>query len=287
MSETKTLIVSAPAKINLYLTITGRRADGLHLIDSLVAFTTLGDELAITPGEPLNVTSNGVFAANMPLPYNNLVYQAAQQLADAAGVSARADIVITKNLPVAAGIGGGSSDAAATLRTLADAWGISAADANLDKIGLSLGSDLPVCILGETSYAGGIGEKLSPGPKLPNAGILLVNPGVALVTSSVYGARQGGFSPVNRFDKAPQNAAELAAMLEDRENDLAAPAIRLCPVIRDVLSTLNRTPGCHIGRMTGSGATCFGIFDDLAAAQAAKETITRDGWWVEATEIAG
>ncbi|MFT6581371.1 MAG: 4-diphosphocytidyl-2-C-methyl-D-erythritol kinase [Alphaproteobacteria bacterium] len=287
MSESKTLIVSAPAKINLYLTITGRRADGLHLIDSLVAFTTLGDALAITPGEPLNVTSTGAFAANMPLPYNNLVYLAAQRLADEAGVSARADIAITKNLPIAAGIGGGSSDAAATLRTLADVWGISPSDADLNKIGLSLGSDLPVCILGETSYAGGIGEELTPGPKLPNAGILLVNPGVALVTSSVYGARKGGFSPVNRFKNAPENAADLAAMLEDRENDLTSPAIRLCPVIRDVLSVLNKTPGCHIGRMTGSGATCFGIFDDLAAATAAKESVARDGWWVEATEIAG
>ncbi|MBL4720591.1 MAG: 4-(cytidine 5'-diphospho)-2-C-methyl-D-erythritol kinase [Alphaproteobacteria bacterium] len=287
MSESKTLVVSAPAKVNLYLTITGRRADGLHLIDSLVAFTTLGDELRITPGERLDVTCTGPFSANMPLPYKNLVYLAAQQLADAAGVSARADIAITKNLPIAAGIGGGSSDAAATLRTLVKAWGLSDKGVDLDKIGLTLGSDLPVCILGETSYAGGIGEVLTPGPKLPNAGLLLVNPGVGLVTSSVYGARKGGFSPVNRFKSDPQDAAELAAMLEDRENDLTRPAIRLCPVIRDVLSALNKAPGCHLGRMTGSGATCFGIFDDRAAAEAAKASVAREGWWVEATEIAG
>jgi 4-diphosphocytidyl-2-C-methyl-D-erythritol kinase len=278
--------VAAPAKINLYLTITGQRPDGLHLVDSLIAFTTQGDVLTITPDRPLNVTCDGPFAAEMPLPYKNLVYLAAERLADTAGVSARAEINITKNLPVAAGIGGGSSDAAVALKTLASMWGVSGSQVNLQKLGLSLGSDLPACIYGETCFAAGIGEKLTPGPTLPKVGLLLVNPGVALVTESVFGARKGGFNPPDRFKRAPRDAAELAAALEHRGNDLTLSALRLCPVIREVLNALKSAPGCHLGRMTGSGATCFGVFDDKAAAEAAKAAVVRDGWWVEATEIA-
>ena len=269
------MTVAAPAKINLYLTITGRRLDGLHLVDSLIAFTTQGDVLTITPDRPLKVTCDGPFAAEMPLPHKNLVYLAAERLADAAGISARAEINITKNLPVAAGIGGGSSDAAVALKTLASMWGVSGSQVNLKKLGLSLGSDLPACIYGETCFAAGIGEKLTPGPTLPKVGLLLVNPGVALVTGSVFGALKGGFNPPDRFKRAPIDAAELAVALEHRGNDLTLSALRLCPVIRDVL-----------GRMTGSGATCFGVFDDKGAAEAAKAAVVRDGWWVEATEIA-
>lgn len=284
--DSSIVTIQAPAKINLYLTVTGRRPDGYHLVDSLVAFTTLGDVLTIKPGQPLKVTSDGPFAAKMPPPYKNLVYLAAQRLADAAGVAARADITITKNLPIAAGIGGGSADAAAALRALASVWGVSDAQVNLEEIGLPLGSDLPVCIRGETSYVGGIGEILTPGPALPKAGLLLVNPGVALVTASVFGARKGGFNPEHPLERTPRDAAELAALLKDRDNDLTPSALRLCPVVRDVLSALNSAPGCHLGRMTGSGATCFGIFDDKAAAEAAKSSVTREGWWAEATEIA-
>ena len=279
MANSDIVTILAPAKINLYLTITGRRPDGYHLVDSLVAFTTLGDVLTIKPDQPLNVRSDGPFAANMPPPDKNLVYLAAKRLADAAGVTARADITITKNLPVAAGIGGGSADAAAALRALAAVWSVSNAQINLEELGLSLGSDMPVCIRDETSYVSGIGEILTPGPELPKAGLLLVNPGVALVTASVFGARKGGFNPELQLDRTPRDAAELAALLKDRDNDLTPPALRLCPVIRDVLSALDTAPGCYLGRMTGSGATCFGIFDDKAAAEAAKVSVARDGWW--------
>ncbi len=284
-AQSNTATVHAPAKINLYFNITGRRADGFHLVDSLVGFTTLGDELTIRTGEPLDIVSEGPFAENMPPPYKNLVYQAAQLLADAAGVQARAHITITKNLPVAAGIGGGSTDAATAIKTLAKLWGIADDRVDLYALGLTLGSDVPACLLARTTYAGGIGEILDDAPKIPNAGILLVNPGVALVTASVFQARRGGFIPPDRFTKAPRDAAALATVLADRDNDLTDAAVRLCPVIRNVLSALETLPGCHLARMTGSGATCFGIFDDLAAAEAAAPSVDQDGWWVAPTEL--
>lgn len=289
MSPTRTDVatVHAPAKINLYFHITGRRADGFHFVDSLVGFTTLGDNLTIRVGEPLDIVSEGPFAERMPPPYKNLVYEAAQALADRAGVQARAHIRITKNLPVAAGIGGGSTDAAAALKALARLWGVPDGKVDLYHLGLMLGSDVPACLLAQSTYAGGIGEILEEAPPLPKAGILLVNPGVALVTASVFQARRGGFNPPDRFDDAPQDAAALAAMLKERNNDLTDPAIRLCPVIRNVLAALEATPGCHLARMTGSGATCFGIFDDLAAAEAAAPAVEQEGWWVAATELNG
>jgi 4-diphosphocytidyl-2-C-methyl-D-erythritol kinase len=270
--------ILAPAKINLYFNITGRRADGYHLVDSLVGFTTLGDTLTIRAGEPLDVVSDGIFADWMPPPYKNLVYQAAQLLADAAKVQARAQITITKNLPVAAGIGGGSTDAAAAMKALVALWGIPEDSVDLQALGLTLGSDVPACLLAHTTYAGGIGEVLEEAPKLPKAGIVLV-------TSSVFQARRGGFNPPDRFTKAPKDAASLAKLLAERDNDLTDAAIRLCPIIRSVLSALETAPGCHLARMTGSGATCFGVFDDLAAAQAAADAVERDGWWVAPTEL--
>lgn len=280
-----TATVRAPAKINLYFNVTGRRADGYHLVDSLVGFTKLGDELTIKAGEPLDIVSDGPFADRMPPPYKNLVYQAAQTLADNAGVQARAHVTITKNLPVAAGIGGGSTDAAAAMKALSALWGVASDSVDLYELGLTLGSDVPACLLAKTTYAAGIGEVLEEAPSLPPAGILLVNPGVALVTASVFQARRGGFNPPDRFQDSPKDAAALAVLLSDRGNDLTEAAIRLCPVIRNVLSALEAAPGCHLARMTGSGATCFGIFDDLQAAEAAAPSITEDGWWVAATEL--
>ncbi len=284
-SQPSIATVRAPAKINLYFNITGRRADGFHLVDSLVGFTTLSDVLTIRADEPLDIVSDGPFAESMPPPYRNLVYQAAQLLADTAGVQARAHITITKNLPVAAGIGGGSTDAAAAMKALAALWGIAEGSVDIYRLGLTLGSDVPACLLAQTTYAGGIGEELERAPKLPKAGVLLVNPGVALVTASVFQARRGGFNPPDRFKKAPKNAAALAVVLGKRDNDLTDAAIRLCSVIRNVLAALEAAPGCHLARMTGSGATCFGIFDDLAAAEAAAPAITQEGWWVAPTEI--
>ena len=276
----------APAKINLYFHITGRHKDGYHLVDSLIGFTTLGDELTIRALEPLDIVSNGPFAEGMPPPHKNLVYRAVQLLAQNASNQARAHVTITKNLPVAAGIGGGSSDAAAAIKALSALWNMPHSTVDLYELGLTLGSDVPACLKARTTYARGIGEVLDDAPILPETGILLVNPGVTLMTASVFQARRGVFNQPNRFDKSPKDAAALAALLAERGNDLTDAAISLCPVIRNVLTALEAAPGCLLARMTGSGATCFGIFDDLAAAEAAAPAVAQDGWWVAPTELA-
>ena len=282
-----TAIVSAPAKINLYFNVIGKRPDGYHVVDSLIGFTRLGDVLAIRDGDSLEIACDGPFARELPLPDRNLVYRAAQHLADVAGVSARAHITITKNLPVASGIGGGSSDAAAAMKGLSALWRIPDGAVDLSGIGLALGADLPVCLLARTTYAGGIGEVLEDAPALPPAGILLVNPGIGVATASVFGARKGGFSPLNRPQRPPGDIAGLASMLAERGNDLTDAAIQLCPAIRTVLRTLEKTPGCLLAQMSGSGATCFALFADATAARRAAATIVHDGWWIAPTELAG
>ncbi|MDA0661427.1 MAG: 4-(cytidine 5'-diphospho)-2-C-methyl-D-erythritol kinase [Proteobacteria bacterium] len=286
-SPASTAVISAPAKINLYFNVIGKRPDGYHLIDSLIGFTALGDVLTIRGDAPLDIDCDGPFAGGMPPADQNLVYRAAQRLADAAGVPARGHISITKNLPVAAGIGGGSSDAAAALKALSALWGIPDGAVNLSEIGLTLGADLPACLRARTTYAGGIGELLEDAPELPPAGILLVNPGIGIAPPSVFAARKGGFSTPNRLQRPPADIGDLAAMLDERGNDLTDAAIRLCPVIRTVLTALEETPGCLLARMSGSGGTCFALYQDVAAAQRAADTIDQDGWWIAPSELAG
>lgn len=284
-STPRVTTIHAPAKINLYFHITGRQSDGYHLVDSLIGFTALGDELTIRVGDLLDIVSDGPFAEGMPPPHQNLVYQAAQLLAEKVSTQARAHVTITKNLPIAAGIGGGSSNAAAAMKALLTLWGIPHDTVDLYKLGQMLGSDVPACLKAQPTYAGGIGEVLDVAPTLPRIGILLVNPGVTLVTTAVFQARCGTYNLPNRFDTIPKDAAALAALLADRGNDLTDAAIQLYPVIRNVLASLEAAPGCLLARMTGSGATCFGIFDDLTAAEAAAPAVTQDGWWVAPTEL--
>jgi 4-diphosphocytidyl-2-C-methyl-D-erythritol kinase len=213
------------------------------------------------------------------------VLRAARALAGAAKVDMGMAAGLTKNIPAAAGLGGGSADAAAALRGLMRLWDIPPDAVDLPAIALELGADIPVCLAARPSFVGGVGEKIEAAPALPAAGLLLVNPGVALATPSVFTGRRGGFLPPGRFDESPASAVALAAMLRERENDLTGAAISLAPVISNVLDALESVPGCHLARMTGSGATCFGLFDDESAAASAAGEIMRDGWWVEATRI--
>ncbi len=277
--------VAAPAKINLYLHVVGRRADGFHELDTLMVFAELGDRLHFRPADELRLAARGPFSDRLPDPEENLVIRAARRLADAAGVPAEAEIVLEKNLPVSAGLGSGSSDAAATLKGLSALWGIAEGDVDLAAIARELGSDVPACLFGRACYVGGTGEKVEPGPELPSVGILLVNPGVALATASVFEARRGGFSPEARFEENPRDPEQLATFLAERDNDLAEPAMRLSPVIGDVLAALEAAPGCRLARMSGSGATCFGLFDDPDSAKGAALAVRREGWWVSATRI--
>lgn len=275
----------APAKVNLYLHVTGRRDDGYHLLDSLVVFTALADRLDLEPADGLSLAVEGAFAGAAGPNEDNLVLRAARALADAANIDKGMRARLVKNIPAAAGLGGGSADAAAALGGLMRLWDIPPDTVDLPAIALALGADLPVCLVSRPSFVGGAGELIDPAPTLPDAGILLINPGVALATPSVFAGRRSGFSPPGRFADSPVSVQALSALLHGRDNDLTDAAIRLAPVVADVLAALASAPGCRLARMTGSGATCFGLFDDEVSSAAAAGALHREGWWVQATRI--
>jgi len=262
----------APAKVNLYLHVTGRRADGYHLLDSLAVFPAVGDVVTAEPADALSLAITGPFAAGLQAEPDNLLLRAARALRPGAGAA----LTLEKNLPIASGIGGGSADAAAALRLLAQLWGV---EGSLHETALALGADVPVCLASVPARMGGVGELLSPAPVLPAFGMVLVNPGVAVATPAVFKARQGEFSPPATLPATWPNAASMAADLRACVNDLQAPAIALAPVIAEVLAALAALPGALLARMSGSGATCFALFETPAAAAAAAQGLSRPGWW--------
>jgi 4-diphosphocytidyl-2-C-methyl-D-erythritol kinase len=273
-----TLEEAAPAKVNLFLHVTGRRADGYHLLDSLAVFGPAADRLAAAPADQLSLTLAGPFGESLAAEPDNLVLRAARTLAAEAGVTAGAALRLDKHLPVASGIGGGSADAAAALRLLNRLWGCALEETVLTRLAAPLGADIPVCVASRPARMQGIGEQISPGPTLPECGLLLVNPRVPVATPAVFRARQGGFSPSATLPGAWGSAAAMAADLARLTNDLEAPALSLCPVIGEVLAALRAAPGCLLARMSGSGATCFGIFATPAEAAAAARGMP-PAWW--------
>ena len=274
---------AAPAKLNLYLHVIGRREDGYHLLDSLVAFADIGDRVIARASDRLSLTVEGPFAATLQGPQaDNLIWRTARALAARAGIEPKAALTLDKNLPVASGIGGGSSDAAATLSALAELWELDLNDARFADLASSLGADVPVCLYGKTAWLGGIGEQIVPAFALPPVAVVLVNPGIPLPTPAVFKARNGAFSNTARFEDVPRDASALAVLLHERRNDLAEPAIRLAPVIAEVLRALEETDGALLARVSGSGATCFALFETMAIAEVAAAEL-RDshlGWWV-------
>jgi 4-diphosphocytidyl-2-C-methyl-D-erythritol kinase len=280
-----TVAAFAPAKVNLYLHVTGRRDDSYHLLDSLVAFVDIGDRLRAEPAASLSLAVDGPEAADLAaVGDDNLVLRAARLLADRAGITAGAALHLDKHLPVAAGIGGGSSDAAAALLALNRLWQISLEDEALWALGARLGADVPACLYRRAVWVGGIGERLEPAGPLPEAGILLVNPRRALPTAAVFAARRGPFGRVGRFAPMPSTASALARALMPCRNDLTEAAIGLVPEIAAVLSRLARLPGSLLARMSGSGASCFALFADRAAAEEARAVVAaaEPRWWCTA-----
>jgi len=277
----------AHAKVNLCLHVIGRRGDGYHLLDSLVAFAAVHDLVEVLPDGGLVLDLSGPFARALDGAADNIVLRAARALAAAAGLSPAARIRLTKSLPVAAGLGGGSADAAATIRALAALWRVELDEENLARIGLALGADIPVCLYGRTAFMSGVGETIGPGPRLPPVGVVLVNPRVPVATAAVFAARTGPFSaPLSRgHDFA--DADELFAALEPLRNDLTLAAIRIAPVVGEVLGVLGADPDCRIARLSGSGASCFGLYRDAAAAAAAARRIAarHPAWWVQPTSF--
>lgn len=279
------LALDAPAKINLFLHVVGRRDDGYHLLDSAIAFAGVGDCLSATPDDRLSLEITGPFAASLRGDAeNNLVLLAARSLRDAADVSGGARIVLDKRLPVASGIGGGSADAAAALRLLARLWTVPEEIA--DGLAVELGADVPVCLRSAPSRIGGIGDTIAPLQPLPACGVVLANAGEGVSTPAVFAARSGTFSAEANW-KPPASYSELIDGLGGTQNDLAAAAISVSPVIGDVISALEKTAGCGLARLSGSGGTCFALYEtadvaDEAAAALARE---RPSWWVRAARF--
>jgi len=265
--------VHAPAKLNLALHVTGRRGDGYHLLDSLVAFAAVGDSLHVARAEAPSLTVEGPFAADVPPGPDNLCLRAAAL----AGVDVA--IRLHKALPVASGIGGGSADAAAVLRAVASMGH------PLPPAPERLGADVPACLAGQPTRMRGIGEVLDPLPPLPHVAVVLVNPGVALSTPAVFEGLARRDNPALPAIPAFRNSATLIGWLAQCRNDLEEPAMTQVPAIADALAAL-RQAGAGLARMSGSGATCFGLFADAAEATRAAAALARPGWWVAATHLA-
>lgn len=265
----------APAKVNLTLHVTGRRDDGYHELDSLVMFADIGDRVTVRTSDVAKLTVTGPMADGVPLDDRNIVMKAAKKL----GVAA--EIMLEKNLPNAAGLGGGSSDAAATLKALNK---LSGRELPTDVI--SLGADVPVCLNGRASRMGGIGDALINVPDLPALHAVLVNPKLPVMTAEVF-KRLKVHENTPMPESLPQNvsAGELIEWLKDMRSDLQDAAIEAEPVIQQVFETLEVTPGCRLTRMSGSGGTCFGLYDDAETAASAAGRLTEGfpGWWVAST----
>lgn len=286
----------AAAKVNLTLHITGKRDDGYHLLDSLFVFVDVGDDIEVTPADDLSLILDGPFGPELSRDADtrdNLVIRAAQLLdtrrgqADAETIKG-ARIRLVKNLPIAAGVGGGSADAAATLDAVSELWGLSLPRPEVMAIGLKLGADVPACIAATPVQVAGIGEVIVPAPSLPAFHLVLVNPGIPLSTAQVFaGLTPEMFSAANPLKGPVADVRELVAELGQRLNDLEAPAIKHVPQIAQVLKVLKRATGCQFSRMSGSGATCFGIFEDptLAAEAAKKISASYPNWWAAAGAV--
>ena len=284
------LTTRARAKVNLDLRVVGRRADGYHELESLVAFAGVGDLLTLDPGAPLSLSIAGPRAEGLAVDDGNLVLRAAGALAAARPGLRLGRFHLVKRLPVASGIGGGSADAAAALRLLARLNGIALTDPLLHVVAARVGADVPVCLDSRTRLMAGIGERLGPQLRLPPLFAVLVNPGVAVETAAVF--RALGLAPGQRLASAgtmsstvPTSAPELLGRLAASGNDLAAPARSVAPAIDAVLERLSGLPGCRLARMSGSGATCFALFDDCGASAVAAKALQRErpGWWIKPT----
>lgn len=264
--------------------VVGRRADGYHLLDSLVAFADIGDEVVVAPAEGLSLAVSGPEAAAVAgLGDDNLVLRAARALAAHHGIGDGAALNLVKHLPAASGIGGGSSDAAAALRALAALWGRPLGP-EVTPLAAALGADVPACLDARPVWVSGIGERLDPLPSLPPLGIVLANPRRELPTAAVFRARQGDFTTDQFVRATPRHAVGLFGLLRQCRNDLTEAAQSLMPEIALLLARLAALPEAYLSRMSGSGATCFALFADRAAAEqgAAVLAASEPGWWVRA-----
>ena len=269
----------APAKVNLYLHVLGARADGYHKLDSLLVFCDLGDWVEVLAGDDLTVRVGGLFADDIGT--ENIVLRAATMLRDAFAITRGAAIRLSKVLPVAAGMGGGSSDAAATIRGLCRLWDLEPGVPEIVELAARLGADVPACLIARPVMVGGIGEQIITHPTLPVMALALINPGIAVLSAEVYDRCHPLGPAIATAIEPPSRLSTLIPWLTQRRNDLTPAARGLAPEIGEVLAFLESQRGCLLARMSGSGATCFGIFErlDLAASATAVAARHYPQWW--------
>jgi len=270
----------AAAKINLALHITGQRKDGYHLLDSLVCFADVGDIVTARGAGQLSLSVTGPRARDLPQGGDNLVLKAAQCFGSDLGAA----ILLDKRLPVASGIGGGSADAAACLRVLSRLWDL---PMPTPEAQLALGADVPACVAGHTLRMTGIGDRITPVGNMPKFDAVLINPGVALPTHQVFQALGKKTNPPLEPFPASTRREDWLSWIKRQRNDLEAPALQIAPVMIECLTAMHETDGCDLVSMSGSGATCFGIYSSPKQARAAAMQITayHPQWWIRSTSL--
>lgn len=278
--------LAAPAKINLHLHILSKRpSDGYHILDSLFVFTELGDDLYFKPSKDFSLEVTGDFAKNLSISEDNSIIKAALLLSKELGIKPSGEITLVKRLPISAGIGGGTADGAAALIGLQKLWKKEVSLKKLYEIGFKLGSDVVASLYGRPVLVGGVGDELKPAPKLPFMGILLVNPMVPISSREIFRSRKDHFSKEFSFLPEYKDVQSLSLALQKSRNDLTETAISFEPIIKEALSAIKDSKDCLLSRMSGSGSTCFGIYDTLEKAQFAEVTLKGKypNWWIKST----
>ena len=280
---------TARAKINLYLHVTGKRPDGYHLLESMIGFAEIGDGIAIEESDQFALTLEGPFAhalkgTNIK---DNLIYKAAHGFAELLNMPPHMHITLTKNLPVAAGLGGGSADAAAVLRALVQYWKLDNPP-DLSSLLTALGADVPVCYHQKSGVVSGIGDVMEKPITLPALPILLINPNIPCLTTNIFKALKPPYSGGMALSPATfETVSSLSQYLKTTRNDLRAPAEAFDPDITGMIEELEAQPLCHFAQMTGSGATCFGLFESTQDTQNAAKALqeSHPTWWVQPSVI--
>jgi 4-diphosphocytidyl-2-C-methyl-D-erythritol kinase len=267
--------------VNLTLHVVGQRANGYHELHSLVCLTEFGDQIHLSPAAEFSFQVIGPYAAGIPVDESNLVVQAAKFMAQTHSKSLDCQIILEKNLPMASGIGGGSSDAAAVMRALSQYWSVPLP--NVDEL-ITLGADIPVCMNKGLTLMQGAGEDVTQLSTAPNWGLVLVNPNVGVSTPAVFNALNSKQNPP--MQNVAENCVDIA-WLSDQRNDLEPPAKAMVPEVATVVAAISEIPQCQVARMSGSGATCFGLFTDIKRANVAADHLQQahPNWWVVATKM--
>ncbi len=284
-NKQRSIKVFAPAKVNLFLHITGKLSDGYHTLDSLVVFADIGDYITIEKSSEFSFHVKGEFAKDLQVDIqNNLVAKAAKSLAQISGNNPNVKITLDKNLPISSGIGGGSSDAASTIWGLQEFWSLAHDADYILPLMTKLGADVPVCQYCRPAIMRGIGDILSPAPIMQEVPIVLINPMISCATQDIFLLYDGEFKKGNaKLPKILNTVFDLVKFLEITDNDLFKPASKLIPEIGNVINALNAQNTCLFSRMSGSGASCFGLFENIKGAELAAEIICQENpdWWVK------